>query len=91
MGGKCELIDGHMNLSPKKVDKKMDTGEHGDLSRWAADEWRTHGWEGRLMGGSGSLWVAVGWMRRWRMKMGGDQVHQQCMNGVIGQWTYAWG
>lgn len=31
MGGKSELLDGHMNLSPKKVDKKMDTSEHGEL------------------------------------------------------------
>lgn len=34
-------------------------------------------------------WVAVEWMRTWRMEMGGGRVHQQAMNGVIGRWTVA--
>lgn len=78
-----------MNLSPKNVDKKMDTSEHKEPGRWAADEWRTDGREGRFMDGSVCLWVVVGWMRTWGMEMGGGWVHQQGMNGVIGQWTVA--
>lgn len=50
-----------MNLSPRKVDKKMDASEHGEPGRWAADGWRTDCWVGRFMGSSVCGWRLGGY------------------------------